>query len=175
NGQYWEITNLEVTNTDGTISDQGQLKGIYVVAQNSGTMNQITVKNCYVHDVNGQVGGKKRGGIHVHVIGDSVKTKFHKLLIEDNVIKNVGGVGIGNASDGPDIDEEGYYPWTKVVIRGNRIERTGRNGIIVRYSVDPLVEYNVLAYNSRFSTGHSVFNFNTIGCIMQYNEAYGNT
>jgi hypothetical protein len=24
-----------------------------------------------------------RGGIHVHVLGDSVKTKFHNLLLEN--------------------------------------------------------------------------------------------
>ena len=175
NGQHWEINNIEVTNTDGTDNDQGDLRGIYVVAENSGTIENITIKNCYVHDVNGKVGGKMRGGIHVHVLGDSVKTKFHNLLIENNVIKNVGGVGIGNQSSWPNIDKEDYYPWTNFVIRNNHVERTGRNGIIVRYSLNPLVEYNVLAYNSRYSTGHSVFNFNTIGCIVQYNEAYGNT
>jgi hypothetical protein len=37
------------------------------------------------------------------------------------------------------------------------------------------VEYNIVAYSSRFSTGHSIFNFNTVDCIVQYNEAYGNT
>ena len=175
NGQHWEINNLEVTNTDGSDNDQGDLRGIYVVAENSGTMENITIKNCYIHDVNGKVGGKMRGGIHVHVLGDSVKTKFHNLLIDSNVVKNVGGVGIGNQSSWPNIDKEDYYPWTGVIIRGNHVERTGRNGIIVRYSMEPLVEYNVLAFNSRHSTGHSVFNFNTIGCIVQYNEAYGNT
>lgn len=175
NGQFWEINNIEVTNSDGTDEDQGNLRGIYVVAENSGIMESITIKNCYVHNVNGKVGGKMRGGIHVHVLGDSIKTKFHNLLIDNNVIKNVGGVGIGNQSSWPKIDTEDYYPWTNFIIRNNHVERTGRNGIIVRYSINPLVEYNVLAYNSRYSTGHSVFNFNTIGCIVQYNEAYGNT
>lgn len=33
----------------------------------------------------------------------------------------------------------------------------------------------MLAHNSRFDSGHSVFNFNTVDCIVQYNEAYGNT
>ena len=175
NGQFWEINNLAVTNTDGTDENQGDLRGIYVVAENAGIIENIAIKNCYIHNVNGNVGGKMRGGIHVHVLGDSVKTKFHNLLIENNVIKNVGGVGIGNQSSWPNIDKDDFYPWTNVVIRGNHVERTGRNGIIIRYSINPLVEYNVLAYNSRFDTGHSIFNFNTIGCVVQYNEAYGNT
>lgn len=174
NGQHWEINNLELTNTNGSVGDQGLLKGIYVVAENSGTMSNISIKNCYVHDVNGQVGGKLHGGIHVHVLGDSLKTKFHKLLIEDNVIRDVGGVGIGNQSSWGPIATETYYPWTEFVLRGNFIERTGRNSIILRYAIGPLIEYNVAAASSRFDTGHSIVNFNTTNCVVQYNEAYGN-
>jgi len=55
------------------------------------------------------------------------------------------------------------------------VERTGRNGIIVRVSERPLIERNTLAYNSRADVGHSVFTFDTRGAIIQYNEAYGNT
>ncbi len=175
NGQFWEINNLEITNTDGTTGDQGDLRGIHVVAEDIGLAEHIVIRNCYVHDVNGHVEGKLRGGIHVHVLGDQVKTRFHHVLIEDNVVGWVGGVGIGNQSSWGNIDTEDYYPWTNLVIRGNRVEHTGRNGIIIRYSIDPVVEYNVLAFNSRYSTGHSIFNFNTVGCIMQFNEAYGNT
>ena len=174
NGQHWEINNLEITNTNGSDDDQGKLKGIYVVAENSGKMENITIKNCYIHNVNGKVGGKWHGGIHVHVLGDSIKTKFHRLLIEDNVIRDVGGVGIGNQSSWRDIDTEKYYPWTEFIIRGNFIERTGRNSIILRNAFNPLIEYNVAAASSRFDTGHSIVNFNTTNCIVQYNEAYGN-
>jgi hypothetical protein len=174
NGQHWEISNLEITNTDGSKNDQGKLKGIYVVAENSGVMENVVIKNCYIHDVNGNVGGKWHGGIHIHVLGDSIKTKFHQLLIEGNVIRDVGGVGIGNQSSWRDIDTEKYYPWTEFIIRGNFIERTGRNSIILRNALNPLIEHNVAAASSRFDTGHSIVNFNTTNCVVQYNEAYGN-
>jgi hypothetical protein len=175
NGQHWEINNLEITNTNGTDEDQGDLRGIYVVGENAGILNNVKIQNCFIHDINGKVEGKRRGGIHVHVIGDSIKTKFHNLLIENNIVKNVGGVGIGNTSSWGSIHSKDYYPWTNFIIRGNRVEHTGRNGIIARVGINQIVEYNVLAYNSRYSTGHSVFNFGSIGCVMQYNEAYGNT
>jgi len=174
NGANWEINNLELTNTNGSDGDQGDLRGIYIVAENAGIVENVTVRNCFIHDVNGKVEGKKRGGIHVHIKGNKIRTKFHNLLIEDNYIKNVGGVGIGNTSTWGDIQSSDYYPWTGFVIRGNRVEHTGRNGIIARMGINQIVEYNVLAHNSRYSTGHSVFNFASIGCIMQYNEAYGN-
>jgi len=175
NAEYWEISNLELTNTNGSDDDQGDLRGIYIVAEDIGIVNDVVVRNCYIHDVNGKVAGKMRGGIHVHVIGEKTKTKFHKLLIENNHVKNVGGVGIGNQSSWRFLNTSNYHPWTDFVIRGNRVEYTGRNGIIARMGYKQLVEYNILAYNSLYSTGHSVFNFNSVDCIMQYNEAYGNT
>ena len=175
NGQHWEINNLEITNTDGSDNDQGKLKGIYITAIDIGVLENIAIRNCYVHDVNGKVGGKWHGGIHIHVLGDSIKTKFHNLLIEKNVIRDVGGVGIGNQSSWRDIDTEKYYPWTGFIIRHNFIERTGRNSIILRNAMNPLIEYNVAAASSRYDTGHSIVNFNTTNCVVQYNEAYGNT
>jgi len=175
NSSFIEINNLELTNTNGTDDDQGELRGIHIIAENSGLVQHVVVKNLYVHDVNGKVAGKQRGGIHFNVYGDETPTRFHHVRIEDNWVQNVGGVGIANQSSWGSIDTDTYNPWTDLVIRGNRIERTGRNALIVRYSTDPIVEYNVLAYSSLYSSGHSVFNFNTVGCVMQFNEAYGNT
>lgn len=174
-GSFWEINNIEVTNTDGSKGNQGKLLGINVVSTDVGPVENITIKNCYVHHVNGEVGGKETGGIHVYVLGNVTKTKYHKLTIENNLISHVGGVGIANQSSWGSINTEDYHPWTNFVIRNNRVEHTGRNGIIVRYAQNPLVEYNIVAYSSRFDTGHSIFNFNTVDCIVQYNEAYGNT
>jgi hypothetical protein len=175
NGAFWEINNLEVTNNDGTKNDQGEILGIHVVAQDIGLVEDISILNCNVHNVNGEVGGKKTGGIHVNVLGDSIKTKFNNLRIENNIVAHSGGVGISNQSSWGKINTPDYHPWTNFVIRKNRVEHTGRNGIIVRYAIKAIVEYNTLASNSRFDSGHSVFNFNTVDCIVQYNEAYGNT
>jgi len=174
NGAFWEINNLELTNTNGSDEDQGDLRGIYILAEDAGIVENVSVRNCFIHDVNGKVEGKQRGGIHIHIKGKKIRTKFHNLLIENNYIKNVGGVGIGNTSIWGNIHSNDYFPWTDFVIRGNRVEHTGRNGIIARMVINQIVEYNVLAHNSRYSSGHSVFNFASIGCIMQYNEAYGN-
>lgn len=175
NVKNWEINNLEITNTDGTDNDQGNLRGIYLLSEDIGTIENTIIRNCYVHDVNGKVEGKERGGIHVHVKGTKTKTKYDNLLIENNYIKDVGGVGIGNQSTWKSIGTSDYHPWTNYRLRGNRIESTGRNGVIIRASINPIAEYNVIAYSSRYSTGHNMFNFNTTNCIMQYNEAYGNT
>jgi len=176
---YWEVNGLEITNTDGTDEDQGQLSGIYVVAKGAeGTYKHIYINDCYIHNVNGNVGGKGCGGIHVQVKGLK-STVIDDLRITNNRIVRVGGVGIGNSSSCGRIefrenDTVCHYLWTKVYVAGNYIDYTGRNNIIARVSKDAVYEYNTLANSSRYDTGHSIFCFNTDGIRIQYNEAYGN-
>ena len=68
NSKYVEIQNLEVTNTDGTKKDQGDLMGIYVVVQNMGVAEDMVIKNCYVQEVNGDVSGKRRGVEYIFML-----------------------------------------------------------------------------------------------------------
>ncbi len=179
NPSYWEVQGLEITNTDGTDRDQGDLFGIYVLADGEeGTYRHVYINACHVHDVNGKVAGKRRGGIHVHVKGLKA-TIFDDLRITNNRVRNIGGVGIGNASSCGDVElqEDGEvceHLWTRVYVAGNVVDTTGRNNIIARVSKDAVYEYNVLANSSRYDTGHSIFCFDTDGIKIQYNEAYGN-
>jgi hypothetical protein len=179
NPSYWEVQRLEITNTDGSDKDQGNLFGIYVLAEGvEGTCRHVYINDCYVHDVNGLVAGKRRGGIHVHV-SKLKKTIFDDLRITNNRIEHIGGVGIGNDSSCGDVkllenSEICEYLWTRVYVGGNRVDTTGRNNIIARVSKDAVYERNILANSSRSDTGHSIFCFNTDGIKIQYNEAYGN-
>ena len=179
NKSFWEVQGLEITNTNGTDKDQGDLFGIYVLAtEKEGTYRHIYIDGCYVHDVNGMVAGKKRGGIHVH-INKLKKTIFDDLRITNNRVEHIGGVGIGNDSScgGVKLLEDGEecnYLWTRIYVAGNRVDTTGRNNIIARVSKDAVYEHNILANSSRRDTGHSIFCFNTDGIKIQYNEAYGN-
>ena len=179
NPSFWEVNGLEITNSDGTDDDQGELFGIYVLAEGEeGTYEHIYIDNCYLHDINGKVGGKRRGGIHIHIkkLSQSI---FHDLRITNNRIYRVGGVGIGNSSSCGKLEFRkhnvvGHYLWTKVYVADNYVDLTGRNNIIARVSKDAVYERNTLANSSRYSTGHSIFCFNTDGIKIQFNEAYGN-
>lgn len=176
---FWEVHGLEVTNTNGKDEDQGELFGIYVLASGrEGTYRHVYINDCHVHDVNGMVAGKRRGGIHVHM-KKLKKSTFDDLQITKNRVENIGGVGIGNASSCGEVrllkDEERLeHLWTRVYVAGNHVDTTGRNNIIARSSKDAVYEHNVLANSSRRDTGHSIFCFNTSGIRIQYNEAYGN-
>lgn len=176
---FIEVSGLEITNTDGSIKDQGELFGIYVIARGAEkTYKHVHINDCFIHDVNGQVAGKSRGGIHVHM-KNLKKSKFDDLRITNNRIVDVGGVGIGNRSSCADVElleDETVTKnlWTKVYVAGNFVDKTGRNNIIARVSKDAIYEYNTLANSSLYDTGHSIFCFDTVGIKIQYNEAYGN-
>jgi hypothetical protein len=115
NQQYWEINDLEVTNEKSSVGD---LRGISINGQNGGTLNHIYIRNCFVHDVTGEVlwiGGdtadnapgitfqagwdasKRTGGIVFDVqagSGTAVKTKFNDVLVEANVVQDCSFGGI---------------------------------------------------------------------------------
>jgi len=173
NGAYWELNNLEITNTDGTNVQQGPIWGLRVIVDNGAEINHIYIRNCYVHDVNGDVAGKDTGGIYV--TADGAQPAFYNdLKIENNLVKNVGGLGIATQSPHASMNASSRTPFLNVRIAGNTVGPTGRNNMIVRVSDDAIVEHNRLINSSVFDKGHSIFNFNTINCTMQYNEAYGN-
>ncbi|MDF7822655.1 right-handed parallel beta-helix repeat-containing protein [Pontiellaceae bacterium B12227] len=180
NPSYWEIQGLEITNTDGSDDDQGDLFGIYVFADVNDTYTHVYIDDNYIHDVNGSVGGKGRGGIHVRVHDARQSTIFDDLRITNNRIEDVGGVGIGNYAKHANVDllpDGGLFTenlWTRVYVAGNYLNRTGRNAIIARASLNAVYEHNTLANSSRYSSGHSIFCFDTAGIKIQYNEAYGN-
>ena len=176
---YIEVSGLEITNTDGSDKDQGELFGIYVLARGQEqTYEHVYISNCHIHDVNGKVAGKDRGGIHVHM-KKLKNSKFNNIRITNNRLNDIGGVGIGNRSSCADVRFEGDETiadnlWTNVYVAGNFVENTGRNNIIARVSKDAIYEYNTLANSSLYDTGHSIFCFDTVGIKIQYNEAYGN-
>jgi len=186
NPDYVTVSNLEITNNNGGDQDDESLFGILVLSEDTGRRHQqIIIDDNYVHDVNGDVAGKGRGGIHV--IGrspegpESSSSSYNDVRIINNVVEDVGGVGI--ATDQPDVERAQEFTGTGVrpnaitnlYVARNSVKNSGRNSYIIRDSEDPLIEYNLSANSSLYDKGHSFFNFNTIGAVFQYNEAYGNT
>ncbi len=115
NQDYWEINNLEVTNKADSLGD---FQGIAINGQDYGIINHIYIRNCYVHDVSGDVrwisgkkegdkkgihfmsgwdASKKTGGIIFNVLEGAskpIKTKFNDILIENCRIEDCSFGGI---------------------------------------------------------------------------------
>jgi len=141
NVEYYEISNLEITNT-GPTRVAGR-KGVHLKLNDFGVAHHIHLKNLYIHDVNGSNVKSEGGGYGIHFSCSGSNARFDDLLIEDCHIVRTDRNGITGWSD--------YcYPWwhwnpsTNVVIRGNLLEDIGGDGIVPIGCDGALVEYNTL-------------------------------
>ena len=177
----WVIENLELINQSEVRSER---MGIFVTATDSGTHKNFVVRNCFVHDVTGEFKNFNNGGIIFRVTGESVPTKFDGVLIENNEIRRISGVGIRTKStweSGPEDPRglsryvNGRHAHLNVVVRGNRISDITRNAIIVGSADGPLLEYNVMGPNiATETTGNTLYTYATDDAVVQFNEAFGN-
>ncbi|MHC4500607.1 MAG: fibronectin type III domain-containing protein, partial [Planctomycetota bacterium] len=70
NVEYWEVSNLEITNLGPT--RENWRTGVKVSANNCGTLHHIQLKNLYVHDVNGSLDKSTEGcGIYWDCTGST--------------------------------------------------------------------------------------------------------
>ena len=171
--QYWEVNNLELTNN---ASAAGNRQGMLIEATNSsGTLNHIYIKNCYVHDVKGDLNfsdsAKATGGI---ISVNNNGAKYNDFIIEGCMVKNTDRSGIV-ACQGSDMNNKS----TNVIIRNNIIDTAGGDGIICYVSESPLIERNVSinansrAYNVDIGCSCAIWTWGCDNAVLQYNEAYG--
>jgi len=180
NQQWWEISDLEVTNYKG--GDLTLKRGVYVAVEDIGIARHIHLKNLYVHNVNGhgnisyKGGSKYSGGIFFEVLGDKVKTWYDDFLVEGCRVYDTDQLGISNQSSWRrkgSAPESDWAASTNIVLRNNWIEMTGSNGLIVRASKGAIVEHNTLKSCAMKTTGNAMYSFGADDTIVQYNESYG--
>ena len=201
NVQYWEVNNLELTNTKST---PGDYRGISVRGRDTGVLNHIYIRNCFVHDVSGVVnwiGGdtadddppwvkfqtgwdasKRTGGIVVEIeSANGTKTWFNDVVIENNVIQDVsfGGVvfkqldgGYGWGVRASKTDSK-FTPHTNITVRGNYVSQTNAMyGCNAFYITG--VQHAVVERNVSKDAGTSAIEiYNSDDVKVQYNETFG--
>jgi len=173
NQQYWEINDLEVTNTSATPDNR---QGVNIVGENAGALNHIYIRGLYVHDVTGKNtdATKGSGGIFVGVNGTAVPTYWNDVLIDGNTVKAVDRTGIATGSSWGDNALSNFAPFTNVVISNNTLSDIGGDGIILRSASDGLIQYNVVnkAHVRDANYDVAIWTINSNNTVMQYNEAY---
>jgi hypothetical protein len=170
NQEYWEVRNLEVTNTGATPSLR---RGVDVVADNVGELHHIYLQDLKVHDVNGSLKEKANGGIHYRSIGDIKPSRFVDLRIENNHIWHVDRSGIFGWST--HWIRTKWYPSLGVVIRNNVLDDIGGDGVVNVATDGALVEHNVVSRASQRSQDYNVgiWPWSADNTVIQYNEVYG--
>ena len=170
NQEYWEINNLEVTNTGST---PGARRGVRLVADNYGDVHHIYVRGLNVHDVNGSDQIKENGGITYNCAGESKPSRFVDLRIENNRIHHVDRSGIFGSST--HWVRSNWYPSLGVVIRNNLLDDIGGDGIVNVATDGAVVEFNVVAHASQRSQDYNVgiWPWSADNTVVQFNEVYG--
>ena len=127
NLSHWVIDGIEITNTGK--SREAKRVGVLVFAKNIGLVQDITLRNLLVSDVNGVISKSEGGGTGIRWEVDTrkVATKIDNLLIENCHVLRCDRDAIKGWMD----------PWddlshlsTNVVIRGNLLEDIGGDGIV---------------------------------------------
>lgn len=134
----WVIDNIEITS--GAAPQVGVCRGgiLVTVDDTTTTLDGITIRNCFIHDIWGQMGGTKMRSSAIFISGrrgmfknSSLPYMMSDVLIEDNRIERVDktGIVVGGIREG-------------LVVRGNYMDDVGGDGIIVSEAYKGLVEYN---------------------------------
>ncbi|RPI27883.1 MAG: right-handed parallel beta-helix repeat-containing protein [Acidobacteria bacterium] len=143
NQEYWEVNNLELTNTGPTAEPFRY--GVRLIAWDYGTVHHLHLKNLFIHDVNGSL-RKSRGegqGIVWENGGDQTLSRFDDLLIEGCHLLRTDRNGICGFTPYP-TSRKPWFPSLRIVIRKNLLEDIGGDGIKPWGCDGTLIEHNVI-------------------------------
>ncbi len=144
NQSWWEISNMEITS--GAPAELGiGRQGIAVLVKGDGQhMEHIVIRDCYIHDIWGQMGGDgefvgyNSSAIIVRSQFDRIQDRsipititFDDVLIENNRIER--------------FDKCGIVVWGgkhNIIVRKNYMDNLGGDGIFVNGCYKGLIEYN---------------------------------
>jgi len=190
NQEYWEISNLEITNpssepfTRDWKGARGERRGVYILNEESGILNHIYIKNLNIHDVDG-VYTTRAGGIIFDSVGSYVPSAFNDVLIDGNTLTDVDAYGIYVGSNCilrygmSDLWEwvpKPYGPWTPTTnlkISNNTIVRPATGGIAWNVTDGAIIERNTVQEATYLATNASIWWAYADNNVVQFNESFG--
>ena len=174
NVEYWEIRNLELTNT-GTQREANR-RGVIIRAENFGDCHHIILDSLEIHHVNGSLVKKDGGGSAIlwENFGEKTPTRFVDLIIQNSHLHHCGRNGI-NAKGNTDRNK--WFPSLGVIIRNNVLEHIPGDGIVPIGCDGALIEHNVLRdfpdILSHEEAAAGIWPWSSDNTIIQYNEVSG--
>ena len=170
NQEYWEIQDLEITNTG---AQRAERRAVHLALENYGDAHHIYIRSLTIHDVNGVDEVKPNGGINYTSVSDKKPSRFLNLRIENNEIYHVDRSGIFGWADS--WVRSKWNPSIGVVVRANQLHDIGGDGIVVVATDGAVVEQNVVGHANQRSEGYNVaiWAWSADNTVIQDNEAYG--
>jgi hypothetical protein len=170
NQEYWEIEDLEITNSATTSATR---RGVHLALEEFGEAHHIVIRRMTIHDVTGRDDTKDNGGLLYTCVGKQKPSRFVDLLIEDNEIYHTDRNGISGWTQ--PWERSKMFPSLNVVVRGNHLKDIGGDGIMIVETDGALIEHNVVANANQRSEGYNIaiWTWSADNSVIQYNEAYG--
>ncbi len=172
NVQYWEISNIAITNK-GT-DRQKHIVGLRIMLQDCGVANHIYINNVTVSDVYASLDKNTEGhGILAQNISGpkAFKSRFNDLRIENCKLIRTDRNGICMQSSFINRKTD-WFASTNVVIRGNTIEDCGGDAIKTWGCDGAIIEHNfVNGFRQRcedYAAG--IWPWSCDNTTIQYNE-----
>lgn len=164
--EYVTVQDLEITNRGTEIPGETysaphkmNRTGVAVVAKDRGVRSGITLRNLFIHDVNGNVYDKhmNNGGIYATVLKPTEEAasgvaRYRDFLVGGCFVYRTSrwGIAVGytyqhEKFQGVELAEETFlkYGHENMVIRDNYVKESGGDGITAMYALRPLVEHNM--------------------------------
>ncbi len=199
----WTIDGLEVVNNSG-VDNVGATtlgvnrSGIFVDNESGGVLSGITIRNNYVHDVNGcsacntsSIDGHINGGIVVAADVANVPWArfvaagyegYNNVQILNNTVSKAGREGIVFWDNSVGLSYAAIVPAAmsnNVTIQGNAVYNVDGDGITLSGTQNGLIDHNIVGNaalkgvpGGEVSSG-GIWAEKTNGVTMQYNEVYG--
>ncbi|MEV0375554.1 right-handed parallel beta-helix repeat-containing protein, partial [Streptomyces sp. NPDC050636] len=182
NVQYWELRDLDVTNT-GPVTTTDRRAGVLVRLHDFGTGRHYLVDGVDVHDVNGAdfKDPDPSGGILFAVQGAAKPTRFADVTVRHSTVVHTDRTGIGTSStwgrrpEHPEGPGPSFAPITGLSLHHNTVRDVGGDGIVVQTAVGARVENNLVdGFNTR-SAGYNagIWAWNSDDVLYQFNEVTG--
>lgn len=195
--EYITLTDLEITNTDpgfdasfelnASNNRSKNLRAVNISATDFGQVRGITLRDLYIHDINGNLAVKWNGGIffnaNTKVVDGELQgrpTYYDGVLVENNrfervdrsAIKLVGSSWANQSlANNPGVPLN-WTPSKNIVVRGNTFLHIGGDSITVRDSDGALIEGNLVRHSRYQNTGYNagIWPFQASNTVVQHNE-----
>jgi hypothetical protein len=175
--EYWEISNLAVTN-DAAV--EGLRRSVLVRGGKRGvTLHHIYLRGLSVEHVKGKLGSdmvsKNTGGSGFEIHGAASQARFDDIAVEHCSIASVDNIGIYVWSESMPHPRDPRWEqlrFTNVKVRDNRMRDIGKNAIVVRASIAPIIEGNVVERSSQRLHGNAIYVFGSKEAVIQFNEVF---
>ena len=172
NIQHVVVQDLDISNFDSTVAEQKTgPTGVRILAEDIGTLHDITLRRLYIHDINGdnKKGTAEGCGIFWDCQGPKMSNIVH-LIIEDCKLNKVDRNGIrGNGTFGI---RTKWFPNRDLIIRNCLLDDIGGDGIVVKAFDTTMIEHNKLINIRTRAKDNAVaiWPHSSDHTIIQYNE-----